>query len=71
MTGGFGVRGKAGPIWVRKVFNCLRSLHYRFTVHHDGQKLSFRRTLRGHCLAEEVTLAHLSSTTYNIANSEL
>jgi hypothetical protein len=26
MTGGSGVRGKTGPIWVRKVFNCLRSL---------------------------------------------
>jgi hypothetical protein len=26
LTGGSGVRGKAGPNWVRKVFNCLRSL---------------------------------------------
>jgi hypothetical protein len=26
MTGGSSVRGKADPIWVRKVFNCLRSL---------------------------------------------
>jgi hypothetical protein len=26
MTGGSGVRGKADPIWVRKVFSCLRSL---------------------------------------------
>jgi hypothetical protein len=26
MTGGSSVRGKAGPNWVRKVFNCLRSL---------------------------------------------
>jgi hypothetical protein len=28
MTGGSGVRGKAGPIWVRKIFNCLRYLYY-------------------------------------------
>jgi hypothetical protein len=27
LTGGFGVRGKADPNWVRKVFNCLRSLY--------------------------------------------
>jgi cellobiose-specific phosphotransferase system component IIC len=26
LTGGFGVRGKAGPNWVRKVFNCVPSL---------------------------------------------
>jgi hypothetical protein len=26
MTGGSSVRGKTGPNWVRKVFNCLRSL---------------------------------------------
>jgi hypothetical protein len=26
MTGGSSVRGKAGPNWVRKVFNYLRSL---------------------------------------------
>jgi hypothetical protein len=26
LAGGSGVRGKADPIWVRKVFNCLRSL---------------------------------------------
>jgi hypothetical protein len=26
MTGGSDMRGKVGPIWVRKVFNCLRSL---------------------------------------------
>jgi hypothetical protein len=26
MTGGSCVRGKVGPIWVRKVLNCLRSL---------------------------------------------
>jgi hypothetical protein len=24
------VRGKAGPNWVRKIFNCLRSLLYRY-----------------------------------------
>jgi hypothetical protein len=26
LTSGSGVRGKAGPNWVRKVFNCLCSL---------------------------------------------
>jgi hypothetical protein len=26
VTGGSNVRGKADPNWVRKVFNCLRSL---------------------------------------------
>jgi hypothetical protein len=26
MTGGSNVRGKSDPNWVRKVFNCLRSL---------------------------------------------
>jgi hypothetical protein len=26
MTGESSVRGKVGPNWVRKVFNCLRSL---------------------------------------------
>jgi hypothetical protein len=26
LTGGSSVRGKADPNWVRKVFNCLRSL---------------------------------------------
>jgi hypothetical protein len=26
LTGGSDVRGKAGPNWVRKVFNCLRFL---------------------------------------------
>jgi hypothetical protein len=26
LTGGSSVRGKAGPNWVKKVFNCFRSL---------------------------------------------
>jgi hypothetical protein len=30
LTGGSDVRGKAGPNWVRKIFNCLRSLLYRY-----------------------------------------
>ena len=30
LTGGSSVRGTAGPIWVRKGFNCFLSLYYRF-----------------------------------------
>jgi hypothetical protein len=32
MTGGSDVRGKADKNLVRKVFNCLHSLYYRFLI---------------------------------------
>jgi hypothetical protein len=33
MTGGSDVRDKAGRIWVRKVFNCLRFFFSNYTIH--------------------------------------